>query len=151
MLPRIDIAGAVTDADREVVYRWLRDYNRAENGDFVSALESGATKPLIVLARDERGEIAGGLFAEIQLKWLRVQIMAVSPARRRAGIGTLLLRQAEAEAVQRGCTHAYVDTMSFQSPEFYRRCGYVEVGRLPDWDSHGHDKYFLIKPLGGVA
>ena len=37
--------------------------------------------------------------------------------------------------------------MSYQAPEFYERLGYHVVGRIPDWDSHGHDKLYFTKDL----
>jgi ribosomal protein S18 acetylase RimI-like enzyme len=63
------------------------------------------------------------------------------------GIGSELLRVAEHEAVRRGCLYAYVDTMDYQSPDFYRGAGYTLVGQLDDWDSHGHAKLLFTKRL----
>ena len=47
----------------------------------------------------------------------------------------------------RGPSRSYTDTLDYQAPQFYPACGYRESGRLPNWDSHGHDKIFFIKEL----
>jgi GNAT superfamily N-acetyltransferase len=121
---RFESISILADADRDTVFGWLRDHNLEKNGPFVEAMERGASKPLAVTARDDHGAVLGGLIGETLLDWLRVHVMAVSPASRNSEIGTRLLAHAEEEARARGCTHAYVDTMSHQSPEFYRKLGY---------------------------
>lgn len=54
----------------------------------------------------------------------------VSPAARGQGAGIRLLNKAENAARERGCIGAYVDTFSFRAPDFYRRYGYEEFGRI---------------------
>jgi hypothetical protein len=53
---------------------------------------------------------------------------------------------AEAEAVRRGCKHAFLDTLSFQAPGFYIKLGYAEFGRLSGFSGR-HKRYFLHKTL----
>jgi predicted N-acetyltransferase YhbS len=91
--------------------------------------------------------VAGGLIGTTQLLWLKVEILSVASQFRRQGVGSRLMAIAEAEAVRRGCKYAYVDTMEYQAPSFYQALGYQIAGRLDDWDSHGHAKYFLKKTL----
>ena len=47
---------------------------------------------------------------------------------------------------KRGVRNAYVDTFSFQAPEFYRKLGYREFGRLDDFPT-GHRRSWLTKAL----
>lgn len=89
----------------------------------------------------------GGLFATTRLSWLRIDIMATRSDHRRRGVGRALLDRAELVARQRACKYAYVDTMDYQAPDFYGHLGYRVVGALPDWDSHGHTKFMLVKGL----
>jgi GNAT superfamily N-acetyltransferase len=145
----INAASDITAPGCDLVRQWLREHNWTANAPFMSLLQLSEheARPLVLLA-SEGSEVIGGLFAETQLAWLRISIMSVHPERRSQGIGAALLAQAEREARARGCRHSYVDTMEYQAPRFYLAHGYRVVGELPDWDSHGHRKFFLTKALG---
>jgi GNAT superfamily N-acetyltransferase len=136
---------------QESIHVLLKEYNQASNPIFFNAraLPESAPKPLNVVAFNAQGVVLGGLIGETQFAWLKVSIMAVAEAQRRHGIGRRLLELAEQEATLRGCRSAYVDTMDYQSPDFYRKLGYQVAGKLEDWDSHGHMKYFFTKKLIG--
>lgn len=138
-----------TDSGCDLVRRWLREHNWSVNAEFMRKFQAPEHQavPLVVLAETDSG-IIGGLLAETQLSWLRIGIMAVDPQHRSKGVGAALLAAAEREAVARGCKHAYVDTMAYQAPDFYLKHGYTKLGEIPDWDSHGHTKFFFTKPLG---
>lgn len=139
----------LSENEQQTVYSWLKAYNQEQNGDFMRSLEvEGIEVPLFLSARNENGAVTGGLEGSILHKWLKINIMAVHPSYRRAGVGTELVRRAEAIALARGCAYAFVDTMNYQAPGFYERLGYVVVGRIPDWDSHGHEKLYFTKTLG---
>ena len=62
--------------------------------------------------------------------WLFIHDIWVRADLRRRGIGQELLRLAEGRARERGCHSAWLDTFSFQAPEFYPKFGYREFGRL---------------------
>ena len=132
----------------DLVRQWLREHNWAANPQFMELLHQPEhdARPLVLLASAD-SNVVGGLFAETQLSWLRISIMAVSPEWRSRGIGAALLADAERQAIVRGCKYVYVDTMGYQAPRFYLAHGFDIVGRIPDWDSHGHDKLYLSKRL----
>lgn len=132
----------------DLVRQWLREHNWAVNPAFMTLLHEPRhdARPLILLAHFDDGVI-GGLFAETQISWLRISIMSVHPEWRSKGIGSALLAEAENVAVERGCKHAYVDTMEYQAPQFYLSHGFQIVGQIPDWDSHGHSKMYFSKSL----
>jgi GNAT superfamily N-acetyltransferase len=120
------------------------------NGKFVGTIVRGCVTEIgaeVPVGTGVTGNIAGGLVAETQFAWLKISIMAVREDTRDQGIGSALLLAAEAEAQQRGCRYAFVDTMDYQAPAFYERLGYRIVGQIPDWDSHGHAKIYLTKTL----
>lgn len=146
---RFESIGIPTPEMRETVNTELRSFNHAANPRFYVAIErpENEAKPLNLFAFDRDGLVCGGLFAETQFLWLKVSIMAVRSELRRQGVGAKLMALAEAEAVQRGCKHAFVDTMEYQAPNFYLRLGYKVVGQLENWDSHGHTKFYLTKDL----
>lgn len=79
--------------------------------------------------------------------WLKVDLVAIVKEHRGKGIGLALITRAEEIAKDRGCKYAYADTMDYQAPTFYQKAGYHVAGKLEDWDSHGHQKYFFKKDL----
>lgn len=146
---QINLTEAASEADRNAVFTWLRDFNAAANPEYWQRcnVPDNAARPLELFVRDSAGNIIGGLIAETQFAWLKIAVMAVAPAARGRHIGSQLVRRAESEAVRRGCRYVYVDTMQYQCPKFYEALGYGIVGVLHDWDSHGHAKYLLTKEL----
>ncbi len=136
---------ALEDAQREGVNAHLRLYNQASNPAFYRQrdLPENRIKPLFILAHDAAGEQVGGLMGETQFAWLKISVMAVAEQVRRRGIGRRLVALAEEEAKSRGCQYAYVDTLDYQAPDFYRALGYAVAGTLENWDSHGHTKILL--------
>lgn len=146
---RYEVTLQIGETTREAVNQQLRAFNQAANPAYWAKIADPETRlvPLIVIAFEPNGAVAGGLLGETQLSWFKLSVMAIGAKLRGRGIGTELVRRAEAEATRRGCKYAYVDTMSYQAPEFYQRLGYQVVGRLDDWDSCGHAKYYMVKPL----
>ena len=71
-------------------------------------------------------------------------------ASRGAGVGRELMRQAEREAIRRGCHNAWLNTFSFQARGFYERLGYNVLGMLGDYPP-GHSRFFMKKILAPVA
>lgn len=102
--------------------------------------------PLWLFARDPEGRVQGGLRGRTYWGWCAVDVLAVAEPYRRKGIGSALLSKAEAVAQERGCVGIYLDTVDFQAPEFYRRLGYTEFGRI-DGFPPGHLRVWLMKRL----
>jgi len=136
----------------DLVRQWLREHNWTANPGFMEQLRQPEcqAQPLVLMASAGAVPI-GGLFAETQLSWVRISIMAVAPEWRSRGLGAALLAEAERQAVDRGCRYAYVDTMEYQAPRFYLAHGFEIIGEIPDWDSHGYRQFFLTKRLHATA
>src|SRR3954467_569435 len=64
------------------------------------------------------------------------------------GLGTLLLRSAEAEAVARGCVRVVLATHSFQAPGFYERMGFERMYAIEGCPK-GHADIIYVKVLQG--
>jgi GNAT superfamily N-acetyltransferase len=103
-------------------------------------------RPLTITLRTADGTLVGGLLGETYWSWLHVRILWLAEHVRRQGYGSLLLAEAEQEAVRRGCHRAHLDTMSFQALPFYERYGYTVFGVLHDVPP-GHSRYSLQKQL----
>lgn len=97
---------------------------------------------LVVAARDH-GELVGGLVGTTAWGWLFIDVLWVDEEHRGEGVGRRIVRRAEAEARRRGCSGAWVDTLDYQAPGFYRALGYEEFGRLSGFGPH--TRYWLAR------
>ncbi len=91
-------------------------------------------------------EILGGALGEIYWDWFHLDLLWVREELRGHGYGHRLLMAAEEEARQRGAKHVFLDTFSFQAPDFYKGHGYHVFGELQDFPP-GHQRYFFTKQL----
>ena len=98
-----------------------------------------------MFVRDEADTIRAGLIGNCYAGWLFINLLWIEAGLRRGGIGTGLIAAAEQHAIEFGCHSAWVDTFSFQGPEFYPRLGYREFARL-DYPP-GHERIFFRKQL----
>jgi GNAT superfamily N-acetyltransferase len=117
----------------------IQNYNNQKAGD-----DHGKRLCFVVYGPEK--EIAGGVIAVTYWDWLYIDLMWMKEELRGHGYGSQLLGLAEEEARKRGAKHVYLDTFSFQAPEFYKRHGYQVFGELKDFP-HGHQRYFLTKDL----
>ncbi len=104
--------------------------------------------PVNYFLKNDRGEWLGGLTGLVWGGWLQVKFLWVSEPLRGQGHGSRLMNAAEAFAVERGATHATLETHTYQAPDFYQKRGYVVFGKLDDYPP-GHAKLFLRKDLWG--
>ncbi len=122
-----------------IIGRGLHDYNIQQAGD------NKFERICFALHKDKQ-EIVGGLLGEIYWGWFYIDLLWVEEELRGYGHGHRLLICAEEEARQRGAKNAYLDTFTFQVPDFYLQHGYQIFGELQDFPP-GHQRYFLQKQL----
>ena len=128
-----------TENEIERIRRELKQFNNETVGEDGHA-------PLNIVEYDPNGNIVGGILGGTYWGWMYVDILWVEERHRHKGIGSKILREAEKEAIRRGCHHVHLDTMSWQAPGFYKNHGYEVIGILPDIPS-GNQKYLLTKAL----
>ena len=128
-------------AESEIKYirEALKQFNKDHVGD-------DGHMPLNVIEYSDNGDVIGGILGGTYWGWMYVDVLWVHEDHRRKGIGSNLLREAEKEALRRGCHHVHLDTMSWQAPDFYKKRGYSVIGILPDIPN-GNQKYMLMKAL----
>jgi GNAT superfamily N-acetyltransferase len=136
---RIEIALAPQPDEVDVLREQIIQFNRRCAGE-------GNYQPLVLFLRDAGDRIVGGLIGETYWQWFYVDIFWVDELFRGSGYGSKLLTLAEQVAVERGCQFAYLDTFSFQAPEFYQKRGYVVFGELQNFPA-GYNRFFLKKDL----
>ena len=71
-----------------------------------------------------------GLVGRTSLGLFFADLIFVPGSLRGGGLGAKVMQMAEAEAIARGCSQAFLFTIAFQAPEFYKRLGYEEFGRI---------------------
>jgi GNAT superfamily N-acetyltransferase len=117
----------------------IQEFNTRNAGD-------ENAKRLCFVVRAPNGEAVGGVIGMTFWNWLYIELMFVKEEHRRGGFGSRLLALAEEEGRKHGAQHAFLDTFSFQAPEFYKKHGYRVFGELPDFPA-GHTRFYLVKDL----
>ncbi|MEN4600755.1 GNAT family N-acetyltransferase [Pantoea agglomerans] len=87
-------------------------------------------KQFTIEIRDDNDVVKGGLIAQTWWDMLEVQYLWIDELYRGKGYGKEMMLMAEANAKQKGCNKAYVDTFDFQAKGFYEKLGYKEWGSL---------------------
>lgn len=111
------------------------------SGDVIKAIE----KPLVnefgehvppyiktpyTLSVEIDGEIIGGLTGYSVWDWFYIDSIGVEKKHRGNKIAQKLMKQAEEEAKKRDCSGVWLHTITNQAPDFYRKMGYEEFGRM---------------------
>jgi GNAT superfamily N-acetyltransferase len=136
---RIVNVGRPGDAEWSSIGGGISKYNKQQAGDTKN-------QGLCFVLYTPDKEIAGGVIGSTYWDWLYIDLLWLRAELRGRGYGHRLLTAAEQEARQRGAKNAYLDTFSFQAPDFYEQHGYQVFGVLEDFPT-GHQRYFMTKQL----
>ena len=136
---KFKITDKIKEQDEDTIFQGLLEYNLAR-------IEDKNPKDLGVYLQDEKGEMLAGLIGNTHGNWLTVKFLLVSEKLRGQSIGSQVLRKAEETAKERGCKYAFLDTFSFQAPEFYKKYGYKEQFTLEEYPVKGK-RYYFTKTL----
>ncbi|WP_160687787.1 GNAT family N-acetyltransferase [Clostridium sp. C2-6-12] len=135
---KLNITDKIKKQDEETIFRGLLEYNLAK-------IEDKNPKDLGVYMQDENGDMIAGLIGNTHGNWMTVKYLWVSEKLRGQNIGSQILKMAEDTAKKRGCKYAFLDTFSFQAPEFYKKYGYKEQFVLEEYPVEGKRYYFTKK------
>lgn len=127
---------------RESIFKPLVKYND-------SKVEAPDLSSVAILLRDDDDGVIGDLWAQCVYDWLFVELLFVPETLRYSGLGSALMREAEAVAVKRDCIGVWLDTYSFQARGFYEKLGYEVFGKLENFPK-GETRYFLRKNMISV-
>ena len=140
MSPKYELTESPPPEAFQKIWLPLIEFNEATIGD-------ATARTLAVLLKDSStDELIGGLWARSLWGSLYIDTMFVPQPLRGTGIGTSLLRQAEQEAIRRGCREMWTDTYAFQARSFYEKLGFTVFGRL-DGPAPIFPRFFLKKAL----
>lgn len=101
---------------------------------------------LSILLTRPSGELYAGLHGHSWGGTCCIKLFWVAEGERGGGLGTAMLRAAEAEARRRGCRQIMLATHSFQAPDFYARHGFETVATIAD-NPMGHADIVMLKRL----
>jgi len=140
---RIEITPCRDDADCHELQTFLveriYDFNAKATGYFDGKLLGG-------YVRSDAGEIIGGFDGYTWGGCCELSHIWVHEEHRGRGLGSILLRSAEAEAAARGCRQIVLATHSFQAPGFYERMGYERKCAI-EGRPVGHADIIYVKVL----
>ena len=135
-MPKIAVERTVGETNRAVL-KGLWSYNTEKLGKH-------RHKRFAVSLR-EKNVIVGGVTGEVWINVLFIQMFWIEARLRRKDYGTRLIAAIEDAARKFGAVRAYVDTMSFQAPGFYRSCGYREFGSIDGYPQDTTRHWFTKK------
>lgn len=93
---QLSITDTITEHEQEELLQLLRIYN----SQFIDFSRVGSD--LAVYARDDSGNMRGGLIGNRQGEWLNIKYLWVSDELRGSGLGSQLMHAAEEEAPEAG-------------------------------------------------
>lgn len=99
-----------------------------------------------IFLKDSEGNARGGVICTCLWNGMEIDSLWVEESLRGQGWGSKLMEAAEVEGKKRGCTFAYTNTFTWQAPEFYRKLGYQEYGRLEDFPE-GNSLIYIRKDI----
>ncbi|QAA32470.1 GNAT family N-acetyltransferase [Clostridium manihotivorum] len=117
------------------------------NASKVPFTQAPAFIPLNRVIKNSEGETLAGINTMIYC-WncLYVDVLWVKEGFRDKGYGSILLKEVETIAKEKGCKLIHLDTFDFQAKDFYLKHGYEVFGILEDCPE-SHNRYYLKKTL----
>jgi ribosomal protein S18 acetylase RimI-like enzyme len=94
----------------------------------------------------KKNDLVGGLRSVCKDKDYYIKHLWVEESIRGIGLGAALVNKAEKEAANNKCDFIWVDTMSYQAPQFYKNMGYKEIACVKNYRGK-HDRIFFRKDV----
>lgn len=138
----VKVTDKIDQESYDRVVELLIEYNLSKTQQFKNEIN----KPIEIIARNNNGEIIGGLYGRSIWGTLEIKTFVVKTENRNEGIGRKLIIEAEKEAKNRNCRFISLDTFSFQAPEFYEKLGFKKIGTETDFPK-GFEKYYYRKEI----
>ena len=137
----IELSQNPTEEQRQAILQPLIAYNDAQTG-------GSKSEPFALMVRDEHDAILGGLYGRVIFQWMYIELLSVPEQGRGQGVGSELMTMAESMAREKNCLGIWLDTFSFQAPEFYKKLGFSQFGEIVDYPP-GHRRHYFQKRLMG--
>ena len=142
---RTKVVTLKNDAECEALGAFLADriyeFNAKATGYFDARLLAGCI-------RSETSDVIAGFNGHTWGGCCELSYVWVHEQYRGRGLGALLVRAAESEALARGCVRLVLASHDFQAPGFYERLGYERKCAIEGRPSH-HASIIYVKMLRG--
>ncbi len=138
-----EVADGAADSDLQTVDRGLHAFN-------VGAARLDDVRPVVVVVKVDGADLVGGTVGRTWGECCELQQIWVAEGYRGRGLGRELMSRFEEAAAARGCTVVFLETFSFQAPEFYARLGYATAWELSGFPE-GISKLLLQKSLAPLS
>ena len=100
----------------------------------------------IVLFLKDGEKVIGAISCDTFNLSMHIDVMWLDKTYRGRGYGKVLITHAENIAREKGCVFSHTSTFNYQSPEFYKACGYEVFAELNDYPDN-IVQYFFKKKL----
>ncbi|MBV7256471.1 GNAT family N-acetyltransferase [Pacificimonas sp. WHA3] len=140
---KIEIDCNPSTADSDVLSQGIMNFNKLMIQD-LEPME--AEKRFYVFARDDDGEVCGGIRATCYWNTLHIELLWLAEKARGGGAGRALIHRAEEYAREHDCANALVETTSWQAKPFYEKNGYKHMATL-EGRPKGQASHYLSKTL----
>ncbi len=131
-----EINGELDPEDKKIMVKSMLAYHASKGHPRKTEMYSVALK-------DRQAKLVGCVIVSFLWNGMHIDTLWVEESLRGKDFGTKLLEMAEKEGVKRKCTISYTDTFTWQAPEFYKKLGYKEYGRLEDFPVGNTLTYFF--------
>ncbi|HTT08467.1 MAG TPA: GNAT family N-acetyltransferase [Gammaproteobacteria bacterium] len=112
----------------------------------VEATQLPDAKEFALVVRDKSQEVIAGISGHRWGGTCHINHLWVHQEHRKSGLGTALIKEAEAEARKAKCSQVLLSSHSFQAPGFYEKMGYHLVAVITDYPN-GHSNQHFMKIL----
>jgi len=118
-----------------------------DENNILATGQSTSNKDITFFIRNSNNKILAGIKGTYNVSgWLYINALWVGKDYRKQGYGTLLMQSIENEAKENGCINCYLNTISFQAPEFYIKLGYEKFAELENFHQE-YSKVFFKKKI----
>ena len=136
MSHKLIIEAELSNESVRIIEEGLRQFNLSKTPE--------ENTPLNILLKSDDNQIIGGLQGNHNSQWLYINALWVESHHMGKGYGKKMMLAAEEEAVKRGVTQCYLQTV--HSLGFYQKLGY-EVFSVIENSPTGFNMYYVKKSL----
>ena len=136
----------LTTEDAEYIEKSVNEYIML----YTPTERAADAEEIVLKAENGDGETIGGSILEFGGFAARMQIsmLWVDEHYRKQGLGSVLIRESERIAKEKGCSIACLCTLDFQAPDLYKKQGYAVYAVYED-RPRTHSVYYMFKRLDG--